>query len=206
VDIVYTVLLALGAFLLGAVPFSVIIGRKLLRANITEYGDGNPGAANVFRAGNIKTGLLAVVLDVAKGVPFVWMAHSLLDMDKPAIIVIALCAVLGHAFSPFLHWRGGKAISVTFGVMLALPQHDILLAFIIGCLLGFLLIEINGWAVLFGAAGTFAFLVITTGISWESFLMFFLLAILVFKHLDELHTLSHLRGGILSRLLRRASR
>ena len=108
-DAIYTVLLALGAFLLGACPFSVILGRWFLKKDIREYGDGNPGAANVFRAGGHKLGYLAVFLDVVKGVPFVLLAHTVFGFSNLALIPIGLCAILGHAFSPFLKWRGGKA-------------------------------------------------------------------------------------------------
>src|SRR4030042_3026585 len=110
-EILSTVLLALGGFLLGAVPFSVIIGRLFLRKNIQEYGDGNPGAVNVFRAGSVKAGLLAVFLDIVKGIPFVLLAHVWLDLPALSVVAVAVSAILGHAFSPFLRWHGGKAVS-----------------------------------------------------------------------------------------------
>ena len=141
VEIVFTILLAIAAFLVGAIPFSVIIGHWFLRKDVRHYGDGNPGAVNVFRAGGHKTGILAVIMDVAKGVPFVLLAHTVAGLGIVSVIIIGLCAILGHAFSPFLHWRGGKAIAVTFGVLLALPEHEILLAFIVFTVLGFLFIE-----------------------------------------------------------------
>ena len=139
----YTAWLATAAFILGAIPFSVIIGRLLLKKDITEYGDGNPGAANVFRAGSVKLGLLAVVLDVAKGVPFVWLSHNVVGLSVVSVVIVAIAAVMGHAFSPFLHWQGGKAIAVTFGVMLGLPQYDVLLVFIICMLLCFIFVKID---------------------------------------------------------------
>ena len=196
-ETVYTVSLALAAFILGAIPFSVIIGKWLLNKNITDYGDGNPGAANVFRAGGNKAGYLAIFLDVAKGVPFVFLSHSVFDLSLLATIAVALSAVLGHAFSPFLHWHGGKAVAITFGVMLGLPQYDILLAFMACMVLGFLLIEIDAWTVIFGAAGTLAYLAIVKGNSWEPLLMLCILAILVIKHFEALHTIPGFRGRLL---------
>ena len=129
-EIALTALLAVGSFCLGAVPFSVIVGRLFLGKNIREYGDGNPGAFNVFRAGGQKAGALAVFLDVAKGVPFVWLAHAKLGLPGLSLVSIGMGSVLGHAFSPFLRWQGGKAVAVSFGVLLALPQYDVLLTFI----------------------------------------------------------------------------
>ncbi|MCK4863660.1 MAG: glycerol-3-phosphate acyltransferase, partial [Dehalococcoidales bacterium] len=120
-------LLSIAAFGLGAIPFSLIVGRLFLGKDPRDYGDGNPGAVNVFRAGGQKAGYLAVFLDVAKGVPFVFLAHSLFGLSHVAVVAVGMCAILGHAFSPFLHWRGGKAVAVTFGVLVALPQHELLL-------------------------------------------------------------------------------
>ena len=157
-QIMPTIALAVFAFGLGACPLSVWIGRWFLGRDIREYGDGNPGAANVFRAGGHKLGYLAVILDVAKGIPFVFLAHSYFELPSLAVVAVALSAILGHAFSPLLRWRGGKAIAVTFGVLLALPQHEMLIAFTAFMVLGFLFIEIDAWTVMFGAAGSLAYL------------------------------------------------
>ena len=198
-----TVWLAIAAFLLGAIPFSVLIGRLLLRKDITKYGDGNPGAANVFRAGNIKIGLLAVVFDVAKGVPFVLLAHTVFGLSEAYVVIIAVGAVLGHAFSPFLHWQGGKAIAVTFGIMLGLlPQYDVLLTFCIAMLLCFILVKIDAWKVIIGATGALIYLAITKGDSWEPLLMLSLLTILVIKHFEDLHTLPSFRVNLFHRAQR----
>jgi glycerol-3-phosphate acyltransferase PlsY len=196
-QIAYTTLLALAAFFLGAVPFSVIIGRKVLKKDITTYGDGNPGSANVFRAGGKKAGFLAVILDVCKGVPFVLLSH-LIDLPVLSPVIVGICAVLGHAFSPFLQWHGGKAIAVTFGVMLGLlPQYDILLTFIIFMIVCALLVRNDSWGVVISAAGTLAYLTVSNGYSWQSLLMVCLLAILIIKHYEDLRSLPNLRGRLL---------
>jgi glycerol-3-phosphate acyltransferase PlsY len=195
-QIMPTILLAVLAFGLGACPFSIWIGRLFLGKDIREYGDGNPGAANVFRAGGHKLGYLAVFLDVAKGIPFVFLAHSHFELPNLAVMAVALSAILGHAFSPLLRWRGGKAIAVTFGVLLALPQHDMLIAFAALMVLGFLFIEIDAWTVMFGATGSLAYLAITRGSSWESLFMLCVLAIFAVKHFEELHNLPGARGRL----------
>jgi len=186
------------AFCLGACPFSVWIGRWLLGKDIREYGDGNPGAANVFRAGSHRLGYLAVILDVAKGVPCVFLAHSFFGLPNLAIVAVALSAILGHAFSPFLRWRGGKGIAVTFGVLLAMPQHEMLIAFIVFIALGALFIEVDAWATMFGAIGTLAYLAITRGSSWESLFMLCVLTILAIKHLEELRTIPRHKGRLIN--------
>ena len=196
-EAVYTALLSVAAFILGAIPFSVIIGRLLLQKDITKYGDGNPGAANVFRAGNIPIGLLAVFFDICKGVLFVALSHTIFSLSAVSVVIIAVSAVLGHAFSPFLRWHGGKAIAVTFGVMLGLlPEYAILLTFIIFMLLGFLMIKNDAWKVTIGATGTLAYLVVAKGNSWEPLLMLCLLIILVIKHFEGLHALPSFRANL----------
>jgi glycerol-3-phosphate acyltransferase PlsY len=190
------ILLTVSAFGLGACPYSVWIGHWFLGKDITDYGDGNPGAANVFRAGGNRSGYLAVILDVAKGIPFVFLAHSFFELPALAVMVVALSAILGHAFSPFLGWRGGKALAVTFGVLVALPQHEMLIAFAFFLVLGCLFIEVDAWTAMLGATGTLAYLAVTRGSSWESLFMLCVLAIFAVKHFEELHTVPGARGRL----------
>jgi glycerol-3-phosphate acyltransferase PlsY len=193
-DIVYTALLSLGGFVLGAVPFSVLVGRRFLGKDIQEYGDGNPGSVNVFRAGGRKTGFLAVLLDIAKGIPFVWLAHSWLELPALSIVIIAMSAVLGHCFSPFLHWHGGKAVAITFGVLLGLPQHEVLLAFITAFIIGFLFVENDAWVVVLGVTGTLVYLALTGSPAWTILLLSCILALFIFKQFEGLHSLPNLHG------------
>jgi glycerol-3-phosphate acyltransferase PlsY len=192
-EISYFTLLVLCAFGLGACPFSLWIGRWLLGKDIRDYGDGNPGAANVFKAGGRKAGFLAVFLDVAKGVPFVFLAHSFFDLPEAAVLGVAFSAILGHAFSPILQLKGGKAVAVTFGAILALPQHDMLLALAGATFLGFLFIAVDAWVVIFGAAASTTYVLITRGASAEAFFMLSVLALLVLKFFAELKTVPRIR-------------
>lgn len=196
-EVITTSLLAIAAFGLAAVPFSLLIGRWLLDKDIRQYGDGNPGASNVFRAGGQKTGYLAVALDVGKGVPFVFITHAMFDLPGSSLVIVAMSAVLGHAFSPFLQWHGGKAVAVTFGVLLALPQHELLMAFIACMVVGFLFIEVDAWTVVFGAAGSLAYIAFTRGSSWEILLLFCLLIVHTIKQFDDLHTFPGFRGRLI---------
>lgn len=193
VEVFYSTLLALSAFWLGACPFSVWIGQWTLGKDIRDYGDGNPGAFNVFRAGGRKSGFLAIIVDIAKGVPFVLLAHSFFGLREPVVLAIALCAILGHAFSPLLGLRGGKAVAVTFGVLCGLPHPDMLTTLVIFILLGFLFIENDAWIVMLGPSGSLAYLILSGASYWESLFMMCVLAILAIKHFDELHTVPRLK-------------
>jgi len=198
VEVFYPALLAVSAFWLGACPFSVWIGRWLLGKDIRDYGDGNPGAVNVFRAGGRKSGCLAAFLDTAKGVPFVVLAHSFFGFPQVVVMAVALSAILGHAFSPLLRLRGGKSIAVTFGVLLALPQHEILITFAVFMFLGFLFIENHAWIVILAMAGSLAYLATTTGSSWESLFILCVLILLAVKHFDELQTIPRPKGRLIN--------
>ncbi len=107
---------ALLAFLSGALPFSVWIGRLALQKDIRTFGDGNPGAFNVFRAGSRFWGWLAILLDFLKGAIPVSLAQFSAGIDGWWLVLIALAPVFGHAYSPLLKFRGGKALAVTFGI------------------------------------------------------------------------------------------
>jgi glycerol-3-phosphate acyltransferase PlsY len=109
-----------------------------------------------------------------------------------------LSAILGHAFSPFLGFKGGKSVAVTGGVLMALPHPEMLFAFIIFILIAFLFIEKDAWTVIAGAAGTLTYMVITKGNSWESLFMLGVLAILTIKHFSDLKTVPMRRVRILT--------
>lgn len=180
------ILLAVAAFCLGACPFSLWVGRYLLGKDIRDYGDGNPGAVNVFRAGGRKAGSLALILDIAKGTPFVVLAYSFFALPEATVMVVAVSAILGSAFSPLLRFRGGKSIAITYGVLLALPYRGMCLSFAIFMFLGFLFIKTHSWIVMMGPSGALAFLATTRASYWEFLFMLSVLIILVAKHHSEL--------------------
>jgi glycerol-3-phosphate acyltransferase PlsY len=133
--------LSLAAFLLGACPFSLWLGRLFLNTDIRRYGDGNPGATNVFRAGSTIIGALAVTLDISKGIPFVVLAHSMFHLGQMHVVAVGLSAMLGHAFSPFLGFKGGKALAVTAGVVIGLLNASIFWSFFLSALLFFVILD-----------------------------------------------------------------
>lgn len=141
----------LPSFLSGALPLSYWLGRLALGIDIREYGDGNPGAANVWRAGGVGWGWLAILLDFFKGAVPVGLANFVGGVAGWGLTAVALAPILGHAFSPFLCFRGGKALAVTFGVWSGLSVWVI--PTVLGLLfaLWFYLLKPEGWAVLAGS-------------------------------------------------------
>jgi len=181
----YTFVLV-GTFFLGSLPFSVWLGYLVFHKDIRCYGDGNPGAANVFRAGNSVVGILAVLLDLFKGVPIVFFAGHSLHIPENQLLFVAFSAILGHAFSPFLHFRGGKAVAVTFGALIGLMRPELLLPFAIAAIVGFLILKNHSWVVLFAPVVTMIW-IIMNGTGAGTFVFMLGIAMLyLFKHTRDL--------------------
>jgi glycerol-3-phosphate acyltransferase PlsY len=110
-----TVGLTLAAFISGSLPFSYWLA-QLAGRDLRQVGDGNPGTVNAFKAAGPVVGTAALLLDFLKGMAPVGAAVWLLGIRGWPLLPVGIAPVLGHAFSPFLGLRGGKAIAVTFGV------------------------------------------------------------------------------------------
>lgn len=156
-----TLLWTLIAFLSGSMPLSLWLGKVVLHTDIRDYGDGNPGASNVFRAGGKFWGTLAMLLDGFKGAIPVWIAIYVLGIGGWGLTGIALAPVLGHTFSPFLKFRGGKALAVSFGIWAGLTLYQVPMVMGIAFAIGLLIFTIEGWAVMLGMAAVLLFLLLT---------------------------------------------
>ncbi|MGB9810219.1 MAG: glycerol-3-phosphate acyltransferase, partial [Dictyoglomus turgidum] len=101
-------------FLSGSIMYSYIIAR-ILKVDLSKIRDGNPGASNLWRAVGWKYGILALFLDYLKGaLPLAIFVSLGIVKDNFVISLAALSGVLGHAFSPILRFKGGKAVAVSF--------------------------------------------------------------------------------------------
>lgn len=108
------------AYFLGAIPFAVIISRRH-GVDILKAGSGNPGATNVKRVVGKGPGNLCFALDALKGTLAVLLARFLHSNEAEWLPAAALgCALLGHSFSVFIRFRGGKGVATTMGGLLAL--------------------------------------------------------------------------------------
>jgi len=136
------------SFLCGALPFSVWLTKKFLHQDVRQYGDGNPGAANAFRTGNYLVGLLSLFLDISKAAAPVGFAYFNLHIRGIPMFLIAVAPMLGHIFSPFLAFKGGKAIATAFGVWIGLTIWKASLPGVITVIIGIILFNSAGWAVM----------------------------------------------------------
>jgi glycerol-3-phosphate acyltransferase PlsY len=114
-------LLLVAAYLLGSVPFAVVVSRLFGMADPRSYGSGNPGATNVLRSGNKLAAALTLVGDAFKGWLAVFAAAALapsLELGAVAAPAAGLAAFLGHLFPVFLGFKGGKGVATAAGVLI----------------------------------------------------------------------------------------
>lgn len=107
------------AYLLGSVPFAVVVSRTLGLADPRSYGSGNPGATNVLRTGNKKAAVLTLLGDLLKGAIAVLVARWV-GLEASGVYGVALAVFVGHLFPVFLRFKGGKGVATAAGVLLAL--------------------------------------------------------------------------------------
>jgi len=125
-SITLLVLWAAVGYLLGSIPFGLILTKAMGLGNLREIGSGNIGATNVLRTGNKGAAAATLVLDGLKGAIAVLLARSMAGED--AAQIAALTAFLGHCFPVWLNFKGGKGVATFLGLMVALAWPVGLLA------------------------------------------------------------------------------
>ena len=114
------------AYLLGSIPFGLVLTRMAGYGDIRKIGSGNIGATNVLRTGNKPLALLTLLLDGGKGAIAVLIARYLGSED--AALAAGLFSILGHCFPVWLKFQGGKGVATTLGMFLALAPYTGLVA------------------------------------------------------------------------------
>lgn len=181
-------------FFSGSIPFSLLIGKLVARRDIRTVGDGNPGGANALRAGGLKAGVPAIFLDIAKGFVPVYFAqrHGLAGWD---LVPVAIAPILGHAFSPFLKFRGGKALAATGGVWLALVGLPALFAYALLAVPFTLLQEEDALSANAGMVSLLAYAVLR-GPAWLFVFAALNAALIVWTHRRDLFHVPQLRPWV----------
>jgi glycerol-3-phosphate acyltransferase PlsY len=129
---------AVAAFSIGSVPFGYLIGRIFYRTDLRAEGSGNIGAMNALRTLGKAGGAAVLVLDALKGFVPVFLAATYFRDSHVVEAMAAAAAVLGHCFSPWLRWQGGKGVATSFGAIFGLNWPAGLVAvggWIVGALL-----------------------------------------------------------------------
>ena len=124
------VLMAMVGYLLGAIPFGVVVSKAMGLPDPRTVGSKNVGFTNVLRVSGKKAGVLTLLGDMGKGWVMGWAAMQWLT-DERFIMLVALSTILGHLFSPFLNFKGGKGVATALGAVLGLsPSIGFLLLLI----------------------------------------------------------------------------
>lgn len=173
------VLLCILAYLLGSIPSGVWIGKLFYEKDIRDYGSGNTGATNTFRILGPKAGTIALIMDILKGsIPT--LIPIMLGMEIHPIF-IGFFAILGHIFSLFLGFQGGKAAATTAGVGIAIHPVFVILLIVV-----FIFILFTSSTVSIASILTFPIAAIATIIFLDdpifSIFVFILAAIIIFLH------------------------
>jgi len=184
------ILYIIAAYFIGAIPFAYIIAKVFGGVDIRTVGSGNPGATNVFRSVGKGAGIATFILDALKGFIPVYFA-IFIDNAFSYSVAVAAAAMIGHMFTIFLKFKGGKGVATGCGVFLALMPMPALIAF-------------GLFVLVFGASGYVAlgsvcaalcmpFAAYFTGYGTEAIIFAFAAALLViFKHRKNI---SRLRAG-----------
>lgn len=126
---VIRVAIAIGAaYLIGGIPFALIIGKRFYSVDLRECGSGNLGATNVLRTLGVKAAVIVALADISKGAIAVLLAALLVPLDvtagpiarEVAQVGAMFAAVAGHSYSPYIKMRGGKGIATSAGALLVL--------------------------------------------------------------------------------------
>lgn len=184
------------AYLLGSIPFAVVVSRLLGLQDPRTFGSGNPGATNVLRTGNKKAAILTLIGDAAKGWLAVWVA---LRWGVPngltlgGVALVALAAFLGHLYSVFLQFKGGKGVATAAGVLLAL-QPILGVAVIATWLIMAVFFRYSSLASLVAAIFAPLFYVFGAGVAWQGdarigLAITFIGLLLIYRHRGNLERL-----------------
>lgn len=108
------------AYLLGSLPFGLLLAQLLGGKDVRKSGSGNIGATNVARVVGPAAGILTLLLDAAKGAVAVWLAGHYSDQNAAASTLAGIAALIGHCFPVWLKFKGGKGVATALGVFLML--------------------------------------------------------------------------------------
>jgi len=119
------------AYLLGSIPFGLLIVKALGGPDIRAIGSGNIGAANVTRNAGKLAGILTLLLDAGKGYAAVWLAAHYTHGNIRWMMIAAVCAVVGHMFPIWLGFKGGKGVATGLGVFLPICWQAVAAAIVL---------------------------------------------------------------------------
>ncbi len=162
------------SYLMGSIPFGLILTKIFLKKDIREIGSGNIGATNALRTGNKLIGYSTLILDVLKAViPVLYVKINFAD----AVYISALCAFIGHVFPVWLKFKGGKGVATYVGILFSL---NIIFGLVFGIcwLIIFFISKYSSLASLLGSLSIPVYILILEGL--ENVFFYAIMFILIF--------------------------
>ena len=169
-------------YLLGSIPFGIVVARMMNLGNLRDIGSGNIGATNVLRTGNKKAAALTLIFDAAKGAVALLLARNFAGED--AAQLAAVMAMLGHCFPIWLKFKGGKGVATFLGIMLAY-SFPVGAACCVAWLIGAFGWRISSMGALVSASAS-TFLLVLMGGGSALFMGIFLTLMVFFRHRDNI--------------------
>jgi len=123
------------SYFLGSIPFGYLVSKYLKKVDIREYGSGNIGASNIFRVLGFRYALLVMIGDCLKGFLAVYFAKLFTTASTELYLIAGLFAIIGHNWSIFLKFQGGKGIATTYGIILCLYPYIAIISALIWIIL-----------------------------------------------------------------------
>jgi glycerol-3-phosphate acyltransferase PlsY len=194
VVILSCILAVFGAYLLGSIPFGFLVA-KAKGIDIRSVGSGNIGATNALRVLGKPAGIFVLLMDVLKGFAAVWLCTALVKKFNLAAnmetlrILAGIGAVLGHNFTCWLRFKGGKGIATTAGVYLALAPWALLVALVVFILAILLTRYVSVGSILGAAALVATIWVMTPGNLFLGVVTTALGALAIYKHKSNIQRL-----------------
>ena len=174
------------SYLMGSIPFGLILTKVFLKKNIKEIGSGNIGATNVLRAGNKVVGYATLILDILKSItPVIYIKFNFPDF----LYIASLCTFLGHVFPIWLKFKGGKGVATYLGILFAINIYFGLI-FIISWLIIFAISRFSSLSSLVASASIPVYLLILTDFN-QVFFFTTMFILIFFTHRENIKRLKN---------------
>ena len=174
------------SYLMGSIPFGLILTKFFLKKNIKEIGSGNIGATNVLRTGNKIVGYTTLILDVLKAIaPVIYVKFNFPDF----LYIASLCTFLGHVFPVWLKFKGGKGVATYLGILFAINIYFGLI-FIISWLIIFAISRFSSLSSLIASASIPIYIIIISNFD-QVFFFTIMFVLIFFTHRENIKRLKN---------------
>ncbi len=193
-QILMTLLCIVFGYLLGSIPFALVIGKVFYKTDLRQHGSGNPGGTNAGRVLGKKAGVTVIALDALKVVAAIGISSL---VSEPAALLSGLACCIGHCYPVFAHFKGGKAVATMFGFLLGISIFVFRNAFYFICplIMFFVMLYLYKWVSLASISASLSSSLLITAMNWQmsvdSVLLicgsWLLTLLIIYRHNQNIH-------------------